>query len=294
MDDDTPRAQELRYIRTSDLREHGLSRRQIRDEVRRGGLVPLREGVFVTHGCPSECAEAVRARGRLACVSELRRLGVFVRDRHARHIHIERTSARLPPPPIGWRVHRRRLVRAVHPRSMSVDAFDALIDAVQCQDPRAAVATLDSALHQGILRGDELDELFDALPRRYRRLRALLDSRAESGPETLVRLMLRGLGCSIEVQVRIHGVGRVDLVVDGWLIIECDSKEFHSDWDAQKRDRRRDLAAAKLGYCTLRLVAEDIMWQPEVVLDALRGLLTDTRGAVVPTRRGSARVRVAG
>ena len=35
-----------------------------------------------------------------------------------------------------------------------------------------------------------------------------------------MRLMLRGLGCQIEVQVVIPGVGRVDFVVDGWLIVE--------------------------------------------------------------------------
>lgn len=156
---------------------------------------------------------------------------------------------------------------------MSVDVFDALLQAVLCQDPRAAVATVDSALHRGVLRADDLDELFAALPRRYRRLRGLLDARAESGPETLVRLMVRGLGCHFELQVEIDGVGRVDLVVDGWLIIECDSKEFHSDWASQKEDRRRDLAAAERGFCTVRFIAEDIMWRPELVLGALRGLL---------------------
>jgi len=156
---------------------------------------------------------------------------------------------------------------------MSVDVFDALLDAVRCQDPRAAVATLDSALHRGLLRTDELDEFFGALPRRYRRLRGLLDSRSESGPETLVRLMLRSLGCSFDLQVSIVGTGRVDIVVDGWLIVECDSREFHSDWASQKEDRRRDLAAAKLGYTTIRFVAEDIMWRPDVVLAALRGLV---------------------
>jgi very-short-patch-repair endonuclease len=39
-------------------------------------------------------------------------------------------------------------------------------------------------------------------------------------------------------------VGRVDFLVEGWLIIECDSKAHHEGWDKQRRDRRRDLAAA--------------------------------------------------
>nr|WP_223169477.1 DUF559 domain-containing protein [Microbacterium sp. MF43] len=119
---------------------------------------------------------------------------------------------------------------------------------------------------------EELDELFAALPNRYRALRPLLDPRAESGTETLVRLILRALGLRFEVQVHIRGVGRVDFVVQGWLIIECDSRAHHSDREAQRRDRRRDLAAAGAGYVTLRLLAEDILWNPEGVRAAITGL----------------------
>ncbi|MGL4256406.1 MAG: DUF559 domain-containing protein [Microbacterium sp.] len=156
--------------------------------------------------------------------------------------------------------------------------MDALREAVRCQPPRAAVATLDSALNLGLIDRDALGELFASLPRRYGVLRRLLDSRAESGPESLMRLILRSLGAAIEVQVKIVGVGRVDFVVDGWLIVECDSRAHHADWDAQRRDRRRDQEAAALGYATYRPIAEDIMWQPDVVRRALTGLLGIPRG----------------
>ncbi len=69
------------------------------------------------------------------------------------------------------------------------------------------------------------------------------------------------------------GVGRVDMVVDGWLVIECDSREFHQGWKAQLEDRRRDLALAALGYTTIRPAAEDILYWPEVVVAAIVGLL---------------------
>lgn len=86
--------------------------------------------------------------------------------------------------------------------------------------------------------------------------------------------MLRGLGVQVEVQVQIEGVGRVDLVVDGWLIIECDSREYHEGWMTQKRDRRRDLAAAARGYTTIRPIAEDILGTPEEVLTLLKQTLS--------------------
>lgn len=71
--------------------------------------------------------------------------------------------------------------------------------------------------------------------------------------------------------------GRVDFVVDGWLVIECDSKDHHSSWADQKRDRRRDQQAAVRGYATYRPIAEDIMWNPDEVRAAVVGLLASRK-----------------
>lgn len=150
---------------------------------------------------------------------------------------------------------------------------DALTQAILCQSPRMAVATVDSAWHLGLVDGNDVAEVFRRLPRRYRRLQRLLDSRAESGTETLVRLMLRGLGIRPQLQVKIETVGYVDLLVDGWLIIECDSRAHHGDWAARLRDLRRDAAALRLGYATLRLAAEDILYRPDEVLQLIRDVI---------------------
>lgn len=50
----------------------------------------------------------------------------------------------------------------------------------------------------------------------------------------------------------IDGVGRVDFVVDGRLIIEADGKENHDGPHERHKDRVRDAAASALGYETLR------------------------------------------
>jgi len=188
-------------------------------------------------------------------------------------VHLHQNRATMPRLTRRVRRHWERLRRTPPVCSTSVEVLDAVVQAIRCQQPRAALATLDSALHLGVLHADDVAEVFSALPKRHRLLWSLIDARAESGPETLVRLMLRALGASFEVQVRIVGVGRVDFVVDGWLIVECDSEEFHSTWQDQRRDRRRDQAAAALGYATYRPIAEDIMWRPDEVQTALAGLL---------------------
>lgn len=265
-----------------DLLAAGARPREITAAVRSGALVRARENVYLPAETDPACIAACRVGGRLTCVSELARWGVFVLDTSTLHVEVPHTSSRLRP--VGREVHvhwsRRRLDGWAN-----VDLLDALVDAVRCQPARAAVATLDSALHLGLIEEDGLAEILRRLPRRLRVVGKLIDARAESGAETLMRLLVRTLGCDIDIQVQIDGVGRVDILVDGWLIIECDSREFHGSWEQQRADRRRDQSAAARGYTTYRPIAEDIFWHPERVVQAVRGL----RGA--RDRCGSCRAR---
>jgi very-short-patch-repair endonuclease len=269
----------------AELVSSGASARQITDAVRDGRLIRARKGHYVSGDAPPALVTAARVGGRLGCISLLAALGVFTFDDAKVHIHMERGDSRMRGStgpilaPVGDRdgvsLHWRRWLEA--PGSGAVHIYDALLDAVRCQDARHAIATLDSAAHVGLITLAEIRDLFGVLPRRYGALAPLLDGRAESGPETLVRLMVRSLGHSVELQVTLEGVGRVDLLVDGWLVIECDSRQFHSSWDQQRTDYRRDRALAALGYSVLRLMAEDILYRPDLVVAALRGLLDSHR-----------------
>lgn len=258
-----------------ELRAAGMSRAQIDAQLRAGTLVRARRDRYIRGDAPEAMIDALRLGGRLDCVSLLRELGIFVLASPSLHVHVRPHAARLPSRPKDAVAHWRASVAARH--WPTVHVVEALVQAVQCQPPRAAVATLDSALHRGLIHSADLQRIFDLLPRQYRVLRRLVDGRSESRPESLVRLMLRMLGCRAELQVWVSGVGRVDLMVDGWLIVECDSRAYHSDWQQHREDRRRDRAAAEQGYSTLRLMAEDILYAPEVIAAALRGMLASPR-----------------
>lgn len=254
-----------------DLRATGWTARRITADVRAGRLARAREDVYLAPEADADCYSACAVGGRLTCVSELARWGVFVLDgADGLHVEVLSTRSRLRSTSRHARVHWSR---RVPDGWSSVDIVDALVAAVQCQSVRGAIATLDSALHLRLIGDSELNEVFAALPRRLRILRRHLDRRAESGAESLMRLMLLRLGCRVEVQRQITGVGRVDFLVDGWLIIECDSEAHHAGWAQQKKDRRRDQDAARRGYVTYRAIAEDIFWHPERPLEAVRGLL---------------------
>lgn len=263
-----------RVYTTSDLHAEGMSWRGIRDAVAAGALVRVHRGVYVLAGTSDGAACAADLGGRLTCVSVLRERGVFVIDGAALHVHFEHgsTPRRRDPGDAPVVRHWDAVPTPMHPRALQVGIVDALVHATNCQAARAAVASLDSALHQDLITADDLDGIFARVRASRRALRRFVDRRAESGPESIVRLMALMLGFTVAPQVVFRGVGRVDLLLDGWLVVECDSREFHEGWRTQCRDRRRDLALAARGMTTLRPVAADILYHPQLVEDALRGL----------------------
>lgn len=273
----------------AELLATGLGRRGLAASLRSGAWIRVRRDRYASKATPTAIVEAVRVGGRLTCLSLLQLLGVFVFANDVRHIHLERGSSRLRAPDdpsvpfgrgrVGFRLHWMPLGRASDATLGRVAVVDALTHSVLCQSARHAVATLDSALNLMLIHDRDLQTIFQLLPARFAVLRGLVDGRSQSGPETLVRLMARALGCSIELQRWFNGVGFVDLVLDGWLVVECDSKEFHESWEQQVKDRARDLALARQGYAVLRLTAADIMYRPDAVLAALRGLIDDRRVA---------------
>ncbi|GAB2842492.1 hypothetical protein GCM10027024_16780 [Microbacterium insulae] len=266
------------------LTRGGMTRTDLDHAIADGTLVRARRDRYLRGAEHPDVVHAARLGGRLDCVSLLRHLGVFVLETTPLHVQIDVGASRIPPRTEGVRYHWRR--SSVRRDALYADRIEALAEAVRCQGPREAIATLDSALHLGFIEDTELGLVFERLPRRYGVLRGLIDVRCESGTESLMRLVLRTLGCVVDVQVVIRGVGRVDFVVDGWLIIECDSEAFHSSWEQVKRDKRRDLAAAALGYTTVRVIAEDIFFRRDEVRAALQSaLLHGPRGGRRPSRR---------
>jgi very-short-patch-repair endonuclease len=85
------------------------------------------------------------------------------------------------------------------------------------------------------------------------------------------------LGIRLECQVAIDGVGKVDFVVDGWLIIEADGKENHATSERRHKDLVRDAAASRLGYETLRFDYAQIIHEWQTVRQAILAALRRSR-----------------
>lgn len=277
------------FLTRAELFAQGHTRRSISTAVKVGVLLHVRRDRYLPIDSDDAITKCVRVGGRLTCLSLLEAVGVFVLTNTMLHVHVNPAASRLRSPHSRKkridRTHRRGV--RLHWSELSetpgstclVHVVDALAHSVRCQPPRAAIATLDSAIQTGLISRAQLADIFRGLPRRYQSLRNFIDGRAESGPESLVRIMARMLNCDVRLQVVFDGIGRVDLLLDDWLVVECDSKQFHSDWESQVRDRERDLKLASLGYATLRLTGAAIMYRPDEVFEALRGLILSRRTA---------------
>ncbi|MGT2427220.1 endonuclease domain-containing protein [Amnibacterium kyonggiense] len=143
------------------------------------------------------------------------------------------------------------VIRAARPFGI-VPVLVMLRDLFRAEAPERALAVVDAALRSRHLRRSELPALAAMLPARLVSMLAHADGRAESGIETIAALLLRSAGLRVEVQVRIDGTGRVDLLVEGRVVVECDGREWHGAPDAFEEDRRRDLAAVAGRYRVVR------------------------------------------
>ncbi|WP_395638431.1 hypothetical protein [Pseudolysinimonas sp.] len=258
----------------ADLLGRGWSARGITGAVRAGTLIRLRNGHYATPTVDPAVRVAVRHGGRLACVSELRRRGVWVLASTVTHVQVAPNAARLRP--VDDVVsHWHPLVDPAAASPSHVGVVDALVRAVECLPRAQAVAAIDSALNSGLVARSAL-VLVRGNPRFAARL-SEADPSAQSGLETIVRLLARDLGLRVASQVRFPGIGIADLVVEGWIVIETDGSEFHDGEATSSRDRGRDARHAAAGRTALRFRFSQIVYDLPSVAAAVIGAVRTHR-----------------
>jgi very-short-patch-repair endonuclease len=252
---------------TYELYGRGWTRHDLRAAVNAGVLVRVRQGWYCLPETPDAMQRAARVGGHLTCRSGAHALGLQVRLSQRLHVTVAPNATRLRTP--GDRTRRLAehsdpevVVHWTHDRTprdrFTASALQCLLDMTRCESPEWVVAAADSAIRRGDIRREEWDRALLGLPARHRLLLARVDPAAESILESITRFRLRMLGLDLRAQVRIPGVGRVDLVVGERLVIELDGWEFHRDREQFEEDRRRDAALAALGYVVLRFTYRQI------------------------------------
>ena len=151
----------------------------------------------------------------------------------------------------------------------SVSVRECLRQMCHCQRPETVVATVDSALRKGLITRPEWLSDISGLPGRLPSLLESVDALSESIIESLTRYRLCRVGLRVRIQVRIRGVGRVDILIGDRLVIELDGWEFHSNFEQFEEDRRRDAVLSALGYRVLRFSYVQVMHRRSEVMAAI-------------------------
>lgn len=228
------------------------SRRAIEARVHAGGLRRVRRGVYAADTACAAAVEAAEHGGSLGCETAARHRGIWVLDDETLHVWMRADRHHH-----GGQSRECSCIRhwdaGGTTRAFALPSVPrVLLQIYRCRGGEPFFVALESARRQGLLSRDGLRRLRAALDRRGQDLVDFSRADADSGLESLVRLRLRRLGWDVRTQVRVIGTGVVDLLIDGWLIVETDGRANHDGGSHRHRDLVRDATAASWGHITLR------------------------------------------
>lgn len=229
-----------------------MRRGEIERLVRVGELVHVRRGVYAGTDACADVVAACAHGGALGCESAAQHLGIWVLDVPEVHVwmHGDRHQYRHDKPPCACVVHWDDAATTTAFALPSIPRV--LLQIHRCRGEERFFVALESARRQGLIDGAGLRWLRRTLNARGRRLVEFSRADSDSGLESLLRLRLRAYNWAIRTQRWIVGTGRVDLLIDGWLIVEADGKANHESVSLRHKDLVRDANAAAWGHPTLR------------------------------------------
>ena len=180
-------------------------------------------------------------------------------------------------------IHREQFLSKEEERTHVASIGTVLERVLVCMPLKVSLPMLDAARNRRLYdvstltippTGSRLPHLREAL--------SLSSDRARSILETVARLQLIDMGLTPQVGVWIEGVGEVDMIILGFIVIEVDGWAFHSSKEQRDKDLKRDRELLRRGYVVLRFTYDDVMngdfaREVPVSVTALRRLVPDTR-----------------
>ncbi|MFP7834843.1 endonuclease domain-containing protein [Marisediminicola sp. LYQ134] len=278
--------------RRAQLAQLGCGRALVDRALLDGRLKRVSPGWVATGAASQLAVIAVLNGGRLTGATALRTWGVWAGMDREIHVQVPPNSRRVKRRPatsitsfaptgfVVQRVQRHWTCAApsrIDQPGWRVEIREALRAFVLAAPPEHGVAACESAVHLRLLPRSEVGEFVDSLPRRLRSSRALMTFQAESGLESIAALRLRQLGFTVAQQVQI-GRDRVDLMVDGWLVVELDGDAHHDP----VVDRIRTNRLIRAGVGVLRFGAVELFdrWDETLATIEAAGAERIARGQV--------------
>ncbi|NLP82529.1 DUF559 domain-containing protein [Microbacterium sp. CFH 90308] len=250
-------------LRATVLIDAGFSRLSIAAAVESGQLTVPRRGWIATTDADPYLVAAARAGVVLTCVTQAKRLGLWVWEEDRPHVGVPSTASRLALPSV--KVHWNAPVVPRASGQLEDGILNTLVTVAACQPYEAALATWESGLNGGLVTKEELGRL----PLRPRARRVLADAMpfSDSGLETLVVVRLKWLRLPIRVQIWIAG-HRVDFLIGDRLVLQVDGG--HHVGLQRAEDVAHDAALTLLGYHVIRVTYVQVVERWHEVQDLVQ------------------------
>ncbi len=233
-------------VRSEVLRRAGATSRQLTTAVADGRLLRPRRGWLAAPGADADLIAAARNGVVLTCITQARRLGLWVLENDRPHVGAPRHAGNVRVPAATMHWHKPVVPR--HPDALEDPIENVLALVAACQPYESALAIWESALNKQLVEPDALRRM--PLPAAARKLLEHASPWSDSGIETFVVPRLRWLRLPLRRQTWIAG-HRVDLLIGDRLVLQIDGG--HHVGPQREQDIAHDAALRLLGYHVIRV-----------------------------------------
>lgn len=255
------------------LERIGARRRTLSAAVSSGMIRRIARGTYACAHLSGDLVTAARAGTQLDCVSSLARHEIWSGIEPA-GLHLRMRPHHHQRSPLGAVMHWSDQHEA-SAQPFEVSPIDALLQAIACLPPDDALASVESALHEGFIDEEQFDELYRWAPARLRPMLEQVDRGAQSGFETHTRVKLVRAGFRVRTQFPVPGTSDFDLLVEDCVAIETDGRKWHAERFVP--DRTKDIIGESHHIRVLRLAGTHIFDSWPRTLDTIRTMVADAQ-----------------
>lgn len=238
-----------------DVRQAGFSRRDIEHAQAADLVRRVRRSWLYTRTAHRGQVAAVRAGGRLTCVSAAERAGLWVPQTSSIHVAVTPGSSRFARSELI--VHWSQGPAPTARRSPEEPLLNVLFHVASCLSRTDALGIWESAIHHA-----EVDAaLLNRIQWRSGAARDLAQAASilsDSGLETHAIVRLSAFGVPLRQQVVIDG-RPVDILIGERLIVQIDGAH-HLEQRQRRRDIRGDARLVLRGYTVLRFDYHQVLF----------------------------------
>ncbi len=243
------------------LVDAGHTRYTVRAAIDAGALMRVRRDWVAVPGADPVRVAAARAGAVISCISQAKRLGLWVLAEDRLHVAVAPHRAVKAD---GATVHWAIPAVPRHP-DVLVDPIENVLALVaSCQPFESALAVWESALRGGAVTRATLERM--NLGSRAARVLAAASPWSDSGLESFVVPRLRWLRLSIIPQVWIAG-HRVDFLIGERLVLQIDGG--HHVGTQRAADIAHDAQLMLLGYHVIRVDYRQVVERWHMVQDVI-------------------------